>query len=294
MKHMQLFSKFLAQITLLSMVVACALGINYISAANWTGPAALPPNSNVAAPVNVSQTPQVKDGNISVGKSTNTATDYGLVSYGRIRSAIGGVEFPDGTVQTSAGGSTKVYQQVFTSSGTYTPHAGLQYAQVEVVGGGGGGNNGGWTASGGGSGAYVRAILTSATIGASQAVTIGTGGAVNTAGGPTSVGALISAGGGGPGNAIFGDGGVYGGIGGVPGIVPVGGVSIKGNVGGTGAHIYGGGVADGAGAPSYFGGAAQRGSNSGPGGSGGPGTSNGGGGGGGGSGVVVITEYANQ
>jgi len=286
----------LLQTVMICGVLAIALGINYISAANtWTGPTALPPGNNTFAPLNVGTTNQVKDANLSVGHSANTATDYGLVSYGRIRSTIGGFEFPDGSVQTSAGGGIQgVYQKVFWSSGTYTPHAGLIYAQVEVVGGGGGGNNGGWTASGGGAGAYVRATLPAATIGASQTVTIGAGGAVNAAGGTTSFGPLISAGGGGPGNVVFGDGGVYGGTGGIPVTVPVGGMGILGNAGGPGAHIYGGGVEDGAGAPGYFGGAAKRGFNSVAGGAGGPGASNGAGGGAGAPGMVVITEYASQ
>src|ERR1700733_11610103 len=72
--------------------------------------------------------------------------------------------------------------QTFTTTGTYTPSAGMKYALIEVVGGGAaaGGNQavttGGSTGSGGGSGGYSRGIFTAATIGASQAVTIGAGG----------------------------------------------------------------------------------------------------------------------
>ena len=107
-----LYTHFLQSIVI-SSVLALALGINYLSA--WTGPTALPPGNNTAAPLNIGTTNQVKDANLSVGHSANTATDYGLVSYGRVRSTIGGFEFPDGTVQASAGGAP---------SGMYAPFRG--------------------------------------------------------------------------------------------------------------------------------------------------------------------------
>ena len=123
-----------------------------------------------------------------------------------------------------------VNTQVFTSSGTYTPTTGMLYCVIEVVGGGGGGGGtangaslsaGG--AGGGGGGGYARGKFSSATIGASQTVTIGAAGAAGSAGnnaggtgGTTSVGALISAaggvGGGGssPGSVQSGSGGAGG------------------------------------------------------------------------------------
>jgi hypothetical protein len=100
--HTKTLPTLLLQGTFLGFLIALALGLNYLHA--WTGPTAAAPNGNVGAPLNVGTTNQVKDGNLSVGRSTNTATDYGLISYGRLRSTIGGVEFPDGTVQTTAGG----------------------------------------------------------------------------------------------------------------------------------------------------------------------------------------------
>lgn len=97
-----------------------------------------------------------------------------------------------GYVDGIASGSaiTKVVAQMFSSTGTYTPTAGMLYAMVEVVGGGGGGggmansaagNQGG--GGGGGGGAYAKAIMTAATIGASVVVTIGGGGAPGTTSG---------------------------------------------------------------------------------------------------------------
>ena len=72
----------LLQLTFLSCTIALALGINYISAVTWTGPTALPPNANTLPPLNVTGTPQVKNGNLSVGLSSNTTASYGLTVYG--------------------------------------------------------------------------------------------------------------------------------------------------------------------------------------------------------------------
>jgi len=91
---------------------------------------------------------------------------------------------------------------VITASGTYTPSAGLIYADVEVLGGGGGG--GATTAAagvadvggGGGAGGYCRKLFTAAEIGASVAVTVGSAGPSNIAGG-NSVFLTMTAGGGG-------------------------------------------------------------------------------------------------
>ncbi|MBD9445749.1 MULTISPECIES: glycine-rich domain-containing protein [unclassified Rhizobium] len=107
-----------------------------------------------------------------------------------------------------------VKTQVFNASGTYTPDSKLLYAVIECIGAGGGAggaaNNtqtGAWNASGGGGGgAYSRKTVTKATIGASQAVTVGAAGANGAAGnnngnngGASSVGTLCVANGGGGG-----------------------------------------------------------------------------------------------
>ena len=102
-----------------------------------------------------------------------------------------------------------VKYQYITSSGTYTPSAGIIEAEVEIVGGGGGsgyinGGGGLYLASGGGgAGGYAKKKFTAAQIGASQTVTIGAGGAGGTSGpqvggngGASSFGVLISATGG--------------------------------------------------------------------------------------------------
>jgi len=153
----------------------------------------------------------------------------------KISSNYGSLQvFCDGTNYYSFGsnnsGSFIVNEKVFTSSGTYTPTAGMLYCEVQMVGGGGGGGGtaatgvGQWAAGGGaGAGEHAVGVFSAATIGASQTVTIGAGGvgsAASTggAGGNTSLGALMSANGGG--------GGVFG-----PSSV---GTTVGGTLGGTG------------------------------------------------------------
>ncbi|WP_183038672.1 hypothetical protein [Paraburkholderia tropica] len=96
--------------------------------------------------------------------------------------------------------------QPFATSGTYTPTAGVGTVIMEVQGAGGG--SGGAPATGAGgfsgspgapSGTYAMVKLTAAQIGASQSVTIGSGGTAGPTGagtggtgGTTSVGSLVS------------------------------------------------------------------------------------------------------
>lgn len=122
-----------------------------------------------------------------------------------------------GTLPTWAVGSgagiTSINVQTFTTSGTYTPTAGMKYCIVEVVGGGGAGGGCPTTGSGqysggagGGGGEYAKGIYNSVTIGSSQIVTIGSGGlgvigANGNSGNTTSFGSLITANGGAAGQA---------------------------------------------------------------------------------------------
>lgn len=107
-----------------------------------------------------------------------------------------------------------VKQKIFNSNDTYTPSTGMLYCIIECIGAGGGSGGvattaGGQTAcsGGGGGGEYVRSLVTAASIGVSQTVTIGTGGAAGAAGNNngsagtnTSVGVLVIAKGGSGGN----------------------------------------------------------------------------------------------
>jgi hypothetical protein len=121
------------------------------------------------------------------------------------------------TALSALGLFTSVALQVFTSSGTYTPTAGMKFCLA--IGTGAGGGSGGADATsaatpgdaaaagGGGAGGTCIELFNAATIGASQVVTIGAGGAAgaNTGGnggvgGNTTLGALFTANGGQQGN----------------------------------------------------------------------------------------------
>lgn len=216
-------------------------------------------------------------------------------------------------------GSIKsVKKQVFTSSGTYTPSAGMAYAVIECLGGGGGGggatsgaNNG--NAGGGGAGSSSRKYVTSADIGASKAVVVGAGGATSTAGnstgnagGDTSVGSLCIGKGGAGGSGSAGADNIRpGGAGGVAGTGDVTGYGASGLSGnGMNTVAFTGGAGQGASSPWGAGGipnvslsgAGGAATGYGAGGSGAASYNSGGSfsGGAGSPGLVIITEYCAQ
>lgn len=226
------------------------------------------------------------------GGSLPTCTDGQTLVYDNDSSTWGCGDAGGG------GGGFTMSRQVFTNSGTYTPPANLAYAIVEVVGGGGGGSGGEASGSngggGGGGGGYAREILTAATIGASQTVTVGNGGTggasganfpAGTSGQPSSFGSLLSA----TGGAGAPGGGTAGGAGGMGsgGDINVGGgdgatASNSGRAGGTGGSsvLGGGGRSGSAGAGKAYGG-----------GGGGGAAPNTGGAPNGAKGVVIVTEF---
>jgi len=176
------------------------------------------------------------------------------------------------TARATAG---KVYVQTFTSSGTYTPHAGMVTCLIECVGGGGGGGgvNGAVSNSaasgGGGGGGYSSKLATAADIGASKAVTIGAlgaGGAAGanngSAGGDTSVGALCIGKGGSGGVAANPGGNVFNGAPGAGGVAGTGDTARAGQPGGMGINghngITGWPTGGGGGSTLFGGGAAAR------------------------------------
>jgi hypothetical protein len=87
----------------------------------------------------------------------------------------------------------------FTASGTWTKPTGLKYAIVEIIGGGGGGGSvtsSSGAGSGGGAGAYTKKLIGAASLGATETVTIGAGGAANSAGGNSTFGSILTSNGG--------------------------------------------------------------------------------------------------
>lgn len=215
-------------------------------------------------------------------------------------------------------GGRLINVQVFTASGTYTPTPGMGSVVVEVLGGGGAGGGGIQPFSGnvslgapGGAGSFGSGRFTAASVGVSQAVTVGAGGvpgfgASGGNGGTSSFGALLSAPGGVGGlmlnnqvpPSINGNG--------VPSSAPSG-ANISSGRGGTGNVAFAVNASTGhggeGGASRVGGGAAgnainANGANAASPGSGGSGsaTNNGGGGnysgGAGAAGLVVVWEYS--
>jgi hypothetical protein len=204
--------------------------------------------------------------------------------------------------------------QAITSSGTYTPSAGMLYCIIECWGGGGGGGGAATTTTGftsgggGGAGGKSRKVATAAAVGASQTVTIGTAGAAGTAGannggagGDTSVGTLCVGKGGSGGAGAAANNGGAGGTGGVAGTGDVTGTGQNGSTG-VGAAIQTVGAYTNAGASTDVGGGGQAptqttgiaGTGFGSGGSGGNTFSTAVAGGAGRPGLVVITEFCSQ
>lgn len=214
----------------------------------------------------------------------------------------------DTPVAPPAGFIKAVRVQTFINSGTYTPDAHLSYCQIEACGSGAGGagtNSSNNQGGGGGAGSYARLLASAATIGVSQAITIGANGTAGSASGgnggngnTTSLGTLCVAGG--------GFGGVFGTNiqpGGNGGTASAGDLQVGGGDGFisafSGSNSFGGN-----GGASFFGGGGKGGNLSTGGVTGNPGIAYGSGGGGAGGGnnaggagaqgIVIITEYCTE
>lgn len=199
-----------------------------------------------------------------IAQWTNATTIQG-VNLSSLLTAGAGISLSGTTTVTITNGMV-VTKQPFTGSGTYTPTTGMAYAIIECVGSGGGGGgttgtvNNLFTAGGGGGGSYSRVVVTAATVGASQSVTVGnagTGGSTGsnngTAGGDVSVGTLCVGKGGSAGG--FSAAGTFG-IGGAGGVAGTGDFTFPGQAGAPGiigastASIF---ATGGNGGGSYFG-----------------------------------------
>lgn len=174
-----------------------------------------------------------------------------------------------------AGGAINI--QTFTTSDTWTKPVRGTIAVVYIVGGGGSGGKGAAAAAqgGGGGGGYAEKTFLLSTLGATETVTLGDGGAAQTtantagnAGGDSTFGAWLTAYGGGGGGFLAGGGGGGGAGGGFAGA----GLTAVGGTGGSAQGLGGGN----GGATGTIGG-----------------ISNGGGGGGGGAATDATTANGN-
>jgi len=190
-----------------------------------------------------------------------------------------GLTITDTTITASGGAA--VDRQTFNGSGTWTKPGSGTVAIIECWGGGGSGGHGSSAnrgGGGGGGGAYTYLVIALASLGATETVTIGAGGAAQTVGdtagnvgGTTTFGAWLSAfggaGGGGAAASAAGGGGggafsagTVGGADGGAGGGPGGGAGGTGSAAGGDSALGGGGGGDfaastGVGGKSYWGGA---------------------------------------
>ncbi len=221
------------------LLCVATLSASMLSA--WAGPTATAPAGNVAAPINVGATDQVKDAGISVNSLAVFGSQYiedklGIgraspivaldvngtlrlgnggeqcqaVSAGAVRyeSASNALQYCDGSSWTSVGGGGGNLSAIRTfTSGTnvsYTPSDGVSSIVVEVWGGGGGGAAHNYLA---GSGGGTSCFGTGATACASSVVSATGGGGGGTGAYPTTGAGGSGSGGdlnlvGGPGGAI--------------------------------------------------------------------------------------------
>ncbi len=306
--------------------------LNYYDAANpaisWSGPAnSGTPQNTVRKGVCVLS---LKAGTAATtGSQVAPTPDAGYVGLWAITVANGASTIISGNIAQASGAPfigkkltqkvATINRQIFTSSGTYTPSAGLLYALVEVqasgAGGGGSASGGSSTSAsngvGGGAGGYTSKLIPASSIGSSQAVTVGPAGGAggaNSGGGAgatSSFGSILTATGGSPGGPQ-GPSTIIA----IPTAIGVGGSAaggdfIRGGSDGKSGLLFGGSSAaiGGDGGNSQLGTGGRGGAQA----AGNGGTGYGAGGGGAGSvgsaayiggagtgGIVIVTEYCSQ
>jgi hypothetical protein len=230
------------------------------------------------------------------------------------------------TIAASAPALLRAPQVITTINSTqvWTKPTGLSYIIVEVQGGGGGGGGSTVataTGSGGGAGGYARRTIAAASLGATENMTVGSGGAGGTSGGAGTAGGSSTFGTTPFCTACGGAGGLTGGtndakLGGSGGLATSGDVNNQGGDGGASASpgtttvsgtVAGAGQYAGGGGTSFFGGGGSAGKKSATGAAvvGQPGKAYGSGGGGGAGvsgtsasggagkqGIIIVWEFA--
>jgi hypothetical protein len=163
----------------LQLPEATANGVNYV--------AVKAPNTLAA---NTTFTLPAADGTSGQVLQTNAS---GTLSFGNVAAANGGTGLTspgtagnlltsNGTAWTSAAAPAGVGSSYteFLASGTWTKPSGITWVFIEAIGGGGGGAGAvfaGAAAGGGGGGGYASRLMLASSLGATETVTIGAGGA---------------------------------------------------------------------------------------------------------------------
>ena len=308
-----------AQTTWIETSTVTAIGTDPITFNQFSVALPIPVSSGGTGLTSLTPYALLAGGTTSTG---NIQQVSGLGTSGFILTSNGAGALPSFQAAPSSG-FTIINVQAFTTSGTYTPTAGMKYCVVEEVGGGGGGGGVATTGAislasspGGGAGGYARKLYTAAEIGANASVVIGAAGTAGTtaptAGGnggttsfdPAGTGVTLSATGG-TGGLGLGPVTVFSSApGGIGGLGSNGDLNSQGGPGGLSIAAAAAGVAQGqpggVGGDSVMSGGGSGGNNTaggagllGAGGGGGSATINqpGNPGGAGGPGFMLITEY---
>jgi len=240
---------------------------------------------------NLSDLASASSSRSNLGLGTAATLNVGT-SANNVVQLNGSAQLPavDGSLLTNLPSSGGTNYQAFTTAGSFTwtkPAGATSSSQTSIQcwgAGGGGGSNGG----GGGGGAASRWLSTSL-LGATETVTIPSGGAAGVIGGNATFGSWLTAYGGGSVSGTGGGGG--GGLGGAgtssSGTTPGNGGGVSGGNGGGGGNGNTSGLPPGAGSSAAWGGGGGGGGVTGGnanGGNGGASSTSGGGGGGGQSG----------
>lgn len=198
-------------LTLAACLSAIILGASALSA--WSGPSANPTSGNIAAPVTVGSTDQVKDAGLSINALAIFGTTYVSTKVGVGRTSPVVATDVNGSIRAGNGGETcnaslggairynaSAHQleycnesawttvsppqryRLYGTAGSYTftVPSGVTTIRTFVIGGGGGGGGGnsGWgSGAGGGCGGAVNGATLSVTPGQQISVTVGGGGA---------------------------------------------------------------------------------------------------------------------
>ncbi len=145
-----------------------------------------------SAPVTFTAVPTTVASGSNTGTIANIAS-WSTASAGVLDTVVSGSTFTGCTYLSGSPSGTVSTGGVVTPAWIPSVSGSQLFAAFVVGGSGGGGTPNGTTSGGGGGGAEVLPNFYLGNVMTPQAITIGTGGAANTAGNPTSIGSLVTA-----------------------------------------------------------------------------------------------------